>query len=111
MKRFLLSVFAALLMSSMVLAQSNHPITSASISPNPVESNATIHFDGSMNEKVTVIIKDLAGKVMVNFVADTQGEEFSSIKLDMLETLKRGIYIVQVTGESGKVKTLKFQKT
>ena len=111
MKRLLLSVFAALLMSSMAVAQGNNPITSASVSPNPVESKASLTFDEPVNEELTIVIKDLTGKVVSNFKSDYQGQEYSSINLDMVESLKRGIYIIQITGASGKVKTLKFQKT
>jgi methionine-rich copper-binding protein CopC len=111
MKRLLLSVFASLLMSSMAVAQSSNPITSATVSPNPVESKASLTFDEPVNEVLTIVIKDLTGKVVSNFKSDYQGQEYSSVNLDMVESLKRGIYIIQITGASGKVKTLKFQKT
>jgi hypothetical protein len=38
------------------------------------------------------------------------GDACSSVPLDV-EALRRGIYICQITSQSGKVKTLKFQKT
>jgi methionine-rich copper-binding protein CopC len=110
MKRLLLSVFATLLMSSIAVAQGN-PITTANVSPNPVESKASLTFEEPVNEELTIVIKDLTGKVVSNFKSDYQGQEYSSVNLDMVESLKRGIYIIQITGVSGKVKTLKFQKT
>ncbi len=111
MRKFLLLITAALLFNVSALAQSSNPIATASISPNPVESKAVLTFDEPVFEELNVVVKDLTGKVLYNFKPDTHGEECTAIRLDMLENLRRGIYIVQVTGASGKIKTLKFQKT
>jgi len=111
MRKILLLITAALLFNVMGFAQSGNPIGTASISPNPVESKAALTFEEPVLEDINVVVKDLTGKVLYNFKPDTHGEECTSVRMDMLENLRRGIYIIQVTGTSGKVKTLKFQKT
>lgn len=92
-------------------SQSNHPMNTAFVSPNPVESKAAILFEQPINEEVMVVIKDLTGKILYQFKPDTRGEECRQINLDMVENLRRGVYIVQLTSNSGKIKTLKIQKT
>ncbi len=111
MKKQILFLFTALLMSVAGIAQSNNPIATASISPNPVESKATLTFDEPVHEEITVVIKDLTGKIISQIKPDTQGDACVAVRLDAVDSLRRGIYIIQITGASGKVKTLKFQKT
>lgn len=111
MKKFILTAFTALCFGVVGFAQSLNPIATAFISPNPVESKALLVFEEPVYEEVTVVVKDLTGKILFQVKPDTRGEECRQISLDMLESLRRGIYIVQITGSSGKMKTLKLQKT
>lgn len=111
MKNILLIGLATSLLSTAGLAQSSHPVNTAFVSPNPVESKAMILFEEPVFEELSVVIKDLTGKILYQFKPDTRGEECRQINLDMVESLRRGIYIVQITSHSGKVKTLKIQKT
>ena len=87
-----------------------NPIASASISPNPVEDRAELNFDEPLGERVTVVIKDLTGKTVLSITPEMNGHDCTSIPLE-LDAFRKGIYICQITGTSGKVKTLKFQKT
>lgn len=110
-KKLLLFLFTTLISSGALMAQSGHPVTTASITPNPVESKAFLTFEEPMTEGFSLVVKDLTGKTVLQYRPDTRGEECTAVRLDMLESLRRGIYIVQITSDSGKVKTIKFQKT
>ncbi|MEZ4798542.1 MAG: T9SS type A sorting domain-containing protein [Flavobacteriales bacterium] len=111
MKKLLLLFFSTLMLVNLADAQSNNPILTGSIHPNPVEDKAILQFDEPVYEPITVTIKDLTGKLLYKFNPDTQGEACTAINLDMLTSLRRGIYILQVSSQSGKIKTMKFQKT
>ncbi|MFY7972249.1 MAG: T9SS type A sorting domain-containing protein [Flavobacteriales bacterium] len=110
MKRLLLLLVCML---GLAVAQSavaqGGPIGSASVSPNPVEGKANLTFESALNENVTIVIKDLTGKTMSIIRPEMNGEPCISIPLEV-ESLRKGIYICQITTQSGKVKTLKFQK-
>jgi len=102
----------ALLLLGSAFAQSTagNPIASASISPNPVEDRAELTFDEPLGERVTIVIKDLTGKTVLSIAPEMNSQDCTSIPLE-LDAFRKGIYICQITGISGKVKTLKFQKT
>lgn len=114
MKRLLLIISITTLMvaglQTQSVAQAVHPVTTAFVSPNPVEDHADLTFAQSINEDVTIVIKDLTGKTVLTRNPELNGEICSNIPLD-LESLRRGIYILQVTSQSGKTKTIRFQKT
>jgi hypothetical protein len=110
MKRILLSLICVLGMALGAMAQSGHPINSAYITPNPVDSRAELMFEEPVTETIHVVVKDLTGKTMLDFHPDTPGMECRRIELD-LDFLKRGIYVLQIMGSSGKTKTLRFQKS
>lgn len=97
-------------LASSSVAQSSHPLSTASLSPNPAEGKTNLTFEEPINEAFTVVIKDLTGKTMFSVRPEFHGDACSSVPLDV-EALRRGIYICQITSQSGKVKTLKFQKT
>jgi hypothetical protein len=104
----LVFIFAAFAVVNGV-GQQVHPISTASITPNVSEGKAELMFEEPVTEQLTVVIKDLTGHVMLTVKSDMPGESCTMITLD-IETLKNGIYICQITGSSGKIKTLKFHK-
>ncbi len=106
MKKLLLSLFAAALTTAV---WSQHPVTTAWITPNPVDNAAVIAFEQPVEERITVVVKDLTGKIMYTTQTDAGAEGVSRIHMN-LEELARGIYILQVSASGGKMKTLKFQK-
>lgn len=106
MKKLLLFLFAAALTT---VVRSQHPVTTAWITPNPVDNAAVIAFEQPVEERITVVVKDLTGKIIYAMQTDAGAEAVSRIHMN-LEELARGIYILQVSASGGKVKTLKFQK-
>ena len=109
MKKILLAIITGLVVSTSAVAQF-HPISTAYISPNAEDNKTVIMFEEPVMESMTIVVKDLTGKTVMSFVPEIPGEECTEIQLDVND-LKRGIYICQITGADGKVKTLKFQKT
>ena len=110
MKRFLLFALFTFGILSLGFGQAVHPVSTAFLSPNPVEGKAELTFDEPVMEDLHVIVKDLTGKVVFELKTDMPGYECRKIDLNM-ESLRRGIYICQIVGSSGKIKTLRFQKT
>ncbi len=88
---------------------SGNPVGSSTIMPNPVEDKAEVVFEEPVTEGLTIVIKDLTGKLVYSIRPEISGGGCTSVPLE-IESLKRGIYILQVSSQSGKVKTLKFQK-
>lgn len=104
MKQSVLSLFLAVFMVVCANAQTN-----VSLHPNPVEDRATLVFDQPITGDVLLTVRDLTGKTVFSFRPDTDGEDCFRVPMEM-ESLRRGIYILQVVFPNGKVKTLRFQK-
>jgi hypothetical protein len=109
MKKCIL-LLSGLLLAGSMLAQSGSGVSSASIVPNPVESKAQVVFSEPVSENVTVWIKDLTGNTVYRMTFDGRNAVSSPVLLN-LESLRKGLYICQVIGENGRIKTLKFQKS
>lgn len=77
--------------------------------PNPVEDRADLLFDQPLTESISITVKDLTGKTVYMLNPDVSGEQCTRVSLD-IESLRRGIYIVQIVSQSGRIKTIKFQK-
>ncbi len=111
MARLLLLFIAALLLNSASLvAQSDrvaHPISSAHLVG--MDGKSELIFDEPVTESFTVEVRDLTGKVMFMLRSEMKDESCQSIELP-IDSLKKGIYMVQVVGASGKTKTLKLQR-
>lgn len=108
MKRLLLTltIFAAFTVAG--LAQGG-PLSTAFLSPNPVEDRVDLNFEQPIKEDLHIVIKDLTGKTVYSLRPETGGEDCYRIAID-LEFLRRGIYIMQIVSPSGRIKTLKLQK-
>ncbi|MCC6601171.1 MAG: T9SS type A sorting domain-containing protein [Crocinitomicaceae bacterium] len=109
MKRFVLFILVVVGITGAANALGD-PVSSAFISPNPVEGKAELMFDEPLAENVSIIVKDLTGKTVYMDRPEIILGESRQIPLQ-IESLKKGIYILQVTAVSGKVKTLRFHKT
>jgi methionine-rich copper-binding protein CopC len=109
MKRFvLLCVITLWASQATVQAQSErHPISTASIVLS--EGRTEISFDEIVSEPFSVELRDLTGKSVYVLRSDRNVAAYSNMELP-LENLKKGIYMVLITGESGKTKTLKLQR-
>jgi hypothetical protein len=105
MKQLLLSVLLFFTIATLS-AQFREGIV---LHPNPIEDRADLMFDQPLTESITITVKDLTGKTVYLLNPDTSGEQCSQVTLDF-ESLRRGIYIVQIVSQSGKIKTIKFQK-
>ena len=110
MKKFLLFTVFIFGIMTLGVAQAAHPVSTAFLSPNPVEGKAELTFDEPVMEDLYVVVKDLTGKIVFELRTDMPGDECKKIDLNM-ESLRRGIYICQIVDSSGKTKTLRFQKT
>jgi hypothetical protein len=108
MKKLLLTLTIFAAVSAAGLAQSGS-LSTAFLSPNPVEDRVDLNFEQPVKEDLHIVIKDLTGKVVYSMNPETGGEECYRIAMD-LDFLRRGIYIMQVMSPSGKTKTLKLQK-
>lgn len=110
MKRLLL-LFVLLLMlaSTQMHAQSidRHPISTASIEF--IDGRSEILFEEGVYENFTVQVRDLTGKMIYALQNDRSLSVCNSVELPV-ENLKKGIYMVLITGDSGKTKTLKLQR-
>jgi hypothetical protein len=109
MKRFVLLCVITLWASlATIQAQSERqPISTASIVLS--EGRTEISFDEMVLESFTVELRDLTGKSIYVLRSDRNAAASGSMELP-LENLKKGIYMVLITGESGKTKTLKLQR-
>jgi hypothetical protein len=110
MKKFLL-VFVSLLGFGFarMLAQNTerHPISTASIASN--DGKIELFFDEPVTEHFTVEVRDLTGKTV--YVLHSELHNGGCQNLDLpAENLRKGIYMVLITGVSGKTKTLKLQR-
>ena len=108
MKRLLLITFATLLLFGLsASAQTTHPISTAHIVG--LDGKAELIFDEAITENFTVEVLDLTGKVMFTLKHNCQAEPCESVELPV-ESLRKGIYMVQVVSAGGKTKTLKLQR-
>jgi hypothetical protein len=108
MKRFVLVFTMIALMSADILAQSErHPISTASLIFQ--EGRSEITFDEQVCESFIVEVRDLTGKTVFVLQSDPEMSCHTDVELP-IANLKRGIYMVLITGASGKTKTLKLQR-
>ena len=77
--------------------------------PNPSEGNITLQIDDAKSkEKVTLVVKNMAGLLMIeNKVIASAGQ--NTFQLATAE-LRRGIYFVEMTRESGVKEVVRFVK-
>jgi hypothetical protein len=94
----------------MMLAQSANTIAGAMLIPNPVEDKADLVFETPTRDELQIVIKDLTGKIVYQTRSDFRHEDCYKIPLD-LDFIRKGIYILQVSGTSGRIKTIRLQKT
>lgn len=110
MKKFVLVFLASCFWTIAALqAQSNerHPISTASIASN--DGKIEVFFDEPVTEHFTVEVRDLTGKTV--YVLHSELHNGGCQNLDLpAENLRKGIYMVLITGVSGKTKTLKLQR-
>lgn len=66
MKRLVLFTLALVILASgSAFSQTNNPaVSSAFISPNPVEGKADLIFEEPLSENVSIVVKDLTGKTV-----------------------------------------------
>ena len=73
--------------------------------PNPMMDEATVVISSSQNEKVTIAITDITGKVVSNDIFNTN----STFSIQNSE-LRSGIYFLTAATTSGERKTIKVVK-
>ena len=108
MNKLLLSISIFIATTVACMAQSGS-LSTAFLSPNPVEDRVDLNFEQPVKEDLQIVIKDLTGKTVYSLRPETGGEDCYRIAMD-LDFLRKGIYIMQVLSPSGKTKTLKLQK-
>jgi len=111
MKRLLLfTLFIALLAAANPMAaqadRMSHPVATAKIVG--VDGKAELTFDEAMTQSFTVNVLDLTGKLLHTLRHDNS-EPCVSVDLPV-ESLRKGIYMVQISSADGKMKTLKLQR-
>lgn len=106
MKHIVLSLFLLVGAGS---AMAQGALASASLTPNPVETRATLVFAEPLGEQADITVRDLTGHVVwrVPFSESMMG--VSSVLMP-LEHLQKGVYLCQIALPSGKTRTLRFQK-
>jgi methionine-rich copper-binding protein CopC len=110
MKRFVLilvCLFSLGLAQMHAQSSERHPISTASIVSN--DGKVELLFDEGVVEHFTVEVRDLTGKKI--YVLQSEQNTGSCHNMELpAENLRKGIYMVLITGESGKTKTLKLQR-
>lgn len=108
MKKLILIIFLFGL-SGGIFAQisDKNPIASARLVA--TDGRSELIFDDPVVENFTVEVRDLTGKLMFSLKSDMREEGCQSVVLP-IESLRRGIYMVQIIGSGGKIKTLKLQR-
>jgi methionine-rich copper-binding protein CopC len=110
MKKFYTMLMLGFVLScSAAVAQerAQHPISSAHIVG--MDGRVELVFDEPMSESFTVSVMDLTGKAIFTQTHQSSDEGCQFLEIPV-ENLKRGIYLVRVTGVDGKTKTLKLQR-
>ncbi|MFN0031401.1 MAG: T9SS type A sorting domain-containing protein [Flavobacteriales bacterium] len=107
MKKSLLIIMAIFSMYVSALAQSGNPVASARIVG--TDGKAELVFEEALTENFTVEVIDLTGESMFMLKLNCEKEPCSSVVLP-IESLRKGIYMVQVVSAGGKTKTLKLQR-
>ena len=108
-KTFTLLAIIILLSGAGALAQGNpqHPIASARIAG--VDGRVELVFDEAVSDAFTISVMDLTGKVIFSQSHQSSSDPCQFVEIPV-ENLKRGIYMVRVSGVDGKTKTLKLQR-
>jgi methionine-rich copper-binding protein CopC len=108
-KLYAMLMLGFVLSCSAALAQerAQHPISSAHIVG--MDGRVELVFDESMTESFTLSVMDLTGKAIFTQTHQSSDEGCQFVEIPV-EHLKRGIYLVRVTGVDGKTKTLKLQR-
>lgn len=92
-----------------ILFEKEVPDESCSIFPNPIVNNLSIQFASqSNNNKVDIIVRDLAGKILLTKY-DIVNEGYSTIEFDF-SNFSSGLYHIQVLSKSGMNYQSKFLK-
>ena len=106
-KLILIFVFFSLIGGAFAQAIDKNPISTARLVA--TDGRSELIFDEPVNENFTVDVRDLTGKLMFTLRSDMKEEGCQSVVLP-IESLRRGIYMVQIIGVGGKMKTLKLQR-
>ena len=107
MKKSLLIILAIIGLQWSMAAQNSHPISSARIVG--TDGKAELIFDEAVTANFTVEVIDLTGESMFMLKMNCEKEPCASVLLP-IESLRKGIYMVQVVSADGKIKTLKLQR-
>ncbi len=78
-------------------------------SPNPFNNNFTLSFKAERSEKLTLRVINLAGQQQFAKTI-TASNGFNSISVAEAANLSRGLYLVQLTNETGVIATEKIVK-
>ena len=76
------------------IAETEKNILNFSVYPNPSKGNFTVNFYSAINEKSTIEIVDLNGRILFNKVLE---KDVDNLNFSM-ENLKAGLYFVKVMG-------------
>lgn len=108
-KLYAMIMFVFVLGCSAAVAQerAQHPISSAHIVG--MDGRVELVFDEAMSESFTLSVLDLTGKSIFTQTHQSSDEGCQFVEIPV-ENLKRGIYMVRITGVDGKTKTLKLQR-
>ena len=91
---------------SKINPQSEHPLNSILVSPNPMKSSSTFRFSSQLNETVEVFIYNQLGSLVKTITHEaTLGK--NEIKLNR-GTLSSGLYICKVQSETTLYKITKL---
>jgi methionine-rich copper-binding protein CopC len=110
MKKFysmLLFVLVLGCTSAIAQERTQHPISSAHIVG--MDGRVELVFDEPITESFTLSVMDLTGKTIFTQTHQSSDEGCQFLEVPV-ENLKRGIYMVRITGVDGKTKTLKLQR-
>jgi len=106
-KLLLIFTFFSFIVGAVAQATDKNPIATARLTG--ADGRTELTFDEPMTENFTVDVRDLTGKLMFSLKSDLKEDGCQSVVLP-IESLRRGIYMVQLVGAGGKIKTLKLQR-
>ncbi|HRA11941.1 MAG TPA: T9SS type A sorting domain-containing protein, partial [Chitinophagaceae bacterium] len=97
-------------LSTIVLVKGERPVITVidGVFPNPARSSVNILIAASEREKVTLVVTDMAGRVVSSKIVSVE-QGSNTIPLD-INQLNKGSFIVKLVCENGCNSAAKFMK-
>jgi hypothetical protein len=77
---------------------------------NPFESSPIVWVKNMPSNSISLLITDMSGKVVLNKTIQTQAGQ-ATLVLEEMETMRAGIYLVELSSEGSKIGQQKIIKS